>query len=426
MTDPRGGQASVAELEGRTVLLGVTGSIAAFKAVEVLRLLTRAGATVQVVMTRAATHFVAPLTFSALSGRACLVDQFEAEETRAAFVPPDDPDHLPIVHIDLARQADAVLVAPASANLLGKVAHGIADDLLSVTLMATTAPVLFAPAMNTHMWENPVVQRNVTLLRELGHGIIDPDAGDLACGEGPGRLAEPATIVEALRARLAATPAGGALAGRTVLVSAGRTEEPIDPVRSLTNRSSGRMGYALAQAALELGAHVILVSGPADIEPPPGVELRRVRTAAEMEAAVLGSLDAADCLIMAAAVADFRPRQASTEKLRRAAAPAALELEPTPDILAAAGARKGRRLHVGFALETGDGLVSARRKLAEKNLDLIILNPADEAGAGIGSDTNRVTFVDTTGERPLPRMPKRDVARHVLAEVVRLLGGTGH
>jgi phosphopantothenoylcysteine decarboxylase/phosphopantothenate--cysteine ligase len=408
-------------LERRNIILGVTGSIAAFKAVEILRMLTRAGATVHPVLTRAATEFVAPLTFDVLSGRPCLVDQFEAEAYKSSFIPTDDPDRVPIVHIDLARQADAVLVAPATANLLGKVAHGIADDLLSVTIMATTAPVLFAPAMNDQMWLNPVVQQNVTRLRELGYAFVEPVEGDLACGEGPGRMAEPPAVLAALADLLAARGSHQPLAGRTVLVSAGRTEEPIDPVRFISNRSSGRMGYALAAAARDLGAEVVLVSGPTDIAPPDGVELHRVQTAQEMETAILDRLAAADCLIMAAAVADFRPRERSAGKMKRQSRPDSLPLEPTRDILKAAGEQKGKRVHIGFALETGDGIEAARSKLRDKHLDLVVLNRADEPGAGIGVETNHVLLIDGQGERELPLMHKSKVAAEIMQAVVALL-----
>ena len=404
-------------LFGKKVILGVTGSIAAFKAIDVLRLLTlEEGAQVTAILTRNATHFVGSLSFSVLSGRPCLVDQWEAEEMRSSFIPPDTPGRVPLVHIDLAQNADLVNIAPASANILGKVAHGIADDLLTVTLMATGAPVLFAPAMNTRMWENPIVQANVRRLGEIGYHFVGPDAGDLACGIGPGRMSEPEAVVAAARALLEPGP----LAGKTIVVTAGRTEEPIDPVRTLSNRSSGRMGYALAAAARDLGARVVLVTGAAQIEPPPGVEIVPAPTAAAMREHVLGALARADALIMAAAVADFRPATVQAEKIRRGAAPLHLELEPTADILAEAAREKGARVFVGFALETGaGGLSSARQKLAAKGLDLVVLNWADEA---IGTETNRVVLVDHEGERELPVLAKAEVARAVLHEVVRRLG----
>ncbi len=413
-------------LQNRTILLGVTGSIAAFKAAELLRLLVGDGARVHPILTRAATHFVAPLTFDVLAGRPCLVDQFAAEEMRSSFIPADDPDRSPVVHIDLAQRADACLVAPATANLLGKIAHGIADDLLSVTIMATRAPVLFAPAMNSQMWANPIVEANVARLRELGYHFVGPEAGELACRtSGAGRMVEPAAIVAALCEVLATDRRRGELTGKTVLVSAGRTEEPIDPVRTISNRSSGRMGYALAAAARDLGATVVLVSGPASVAPPTGVELRRVETAAQMETAILDALPHADCLIMAAAVADFRPRHPSSDKLRRAGGPDSIALEPTSDILVAAAAVPGKRLHVGFALETGDGVAAARRKLQDKRLDLIILNRADEPDAGIDVETNRVVLIDASSEQPLPLMQKTAVAEKIMAEVVRRLAAGG-
>lgn len=404
-------------LFGKNVILGVTGSIAAFKAIEVLRLLTKEeGARVTAVLTRNATHFVGPLSFSVLSGRPCLVDQYEAEEMRSSFIPPDAPGRVPLVHIDLAQNADLVVVAPASANLLGKVAHGIADDLLTVTIMATSAPVLFAPAMNTRMWENPIVQANVRRLAELGYHFVGPDAGDLACGIGPGRMSEPDAVVAAAKALAERGP----LAGKTVVVTAGRTEEPIDPVRTLSNRSSGRMGYALAAAARDLGAEVVLVTGAASVEPPPGVLVQVATTAAAMRERVLAEIEQADALIMAAAVADYRPRTVAGEKIRRGTEPLHLELEPTADILAEAARKKGARVLVGFALETGaGGIARAREKLVAKGLDLVVLNWAEEA---IGAETNRVVLVDARGERELPVLAKDEAARAILAEVVRRLG----
>ena len=410
-------------LREANVILGVGGSIAAFKAIELLRLLTvDEGARVTAVLTRHATRFVGPLSFSVLSGRPCLVDQFEAEEMRASFIPPDEPGRVPMVHIDLARHADLVVVAPATANLIGKVAAGIADDLLTVTIMATPAPVLFAPAMNSQMWTNRIVQANVRRLRDLGYHFTGPEEGDLACGVGPGRMVEPAAILEICRGILRRGP----LAGRTILITAGRTEEPIDPVRTLTNRSSGKMGHALAEAARDLGAEVIFVTGAAQVEPPPGVEVHAAATAAEMQSRVLAELPRADALIMAAAVADYRPRAAAAEKIRSGAPLLTLELEPTTDILAAAARVKGKRVHVGFALETagagggaGNGAqATARRKLEEKALDLVVLNWAE----AIGEDQSRAVFVDRTQTRELPLASKADLAREILAEVARRLG----
>lgn len=408
-------------LREANLILGVTGSIAAFKAIELLRLLVlEEGARVTTILTRHATQFVGPLSFSVLSGRPCLVDQFAAEEMRASFIPPDAPGRVPLVHIDLAENADLLVVTPATANLLGKVAAGIADDLLTVTIMATKAPVLFAPAMNTHMWENPIVTANVQRLGKLGYHFVGPDSGDLACGVGPGRLSDPREIVAACR-KLARQ---GPLSGRTVLVTAGRTEEPLDPVRTFSNRSSGRMGYALAAAARDLGARVILVTGAASVPPPAGVEVHAAMTAEAMRERVLGELEGADALIMAAAVADYRPKTVHQEKIRREPGTLQVELEPTADILAEAARRKGRRVLVGFALETADdGMASARRKLAEKGLDLVVWNRADEA---IGTETSRVVIIDRDGEEALPVLPKDEVARRIVAEVARrLTGGSG-
>ncbi len=440
-------------LRGSHVILGVTGSIAAFKAIEILRRLTLdEGARVTTILTRNATRFVGPLSFSVLSGRPCLIDQFEAEEMRASFIPADEPGRVPMVHIDLAHQADLVVVAPASANLIGKLASGIADDLLTVTLMATTAPIILAPAMNTHMWENPIVQANVDKLARLGYRFVGPVAGDLACGEGLGRLADPDQIVAACQEMVSerqapseiegkgsngprrrspisapsSVDAGSSvenpapLRGRTVLITAGRTEEPIDPVRTLSNRSSGKMGYALAAAARDLGARVVLVTGASSVSPPAGVEVHEASTAEAMRARVLAELGGADALIMAAAVADYRPKVVHPDKIRRSPQVLHLELEPTADILAEAGKHKGRRVLVGFALETAaDGLTSAREKLEAKNLDLVVLNQANEA---IGAETNRVTLVDREGDRALPVLPKAEVARVIIADIVRRLG----
>lgn len=431
-------------LRGSHIILGVTGSIAAFKAIEVLRLLVQEeGARITTILTRNATRFVGPLSFSALSGRPCLIDQFEAEEMRASFIPPDAPGRVPIVHIDLAHQASLVVVVPASANLIGKVVSGIADDLLTVTIMATTAPVLLAPAMHDQMWMNPIVQGNVRRLTELGYHFVGPAAGDLAWGQGLGRLADPATIVatcrELVQSRRGASGAGaggermsaggrpsgagGSLLGRTVLITAGRTEEPIDPVRTLSNRSSGKMGYALAAEARDLGARVVLVTGAASVPVPAGIEVHEASTAEAMRDRVLAEFEHADALIMAAAVADYRPRVAHREKVRRAPGIVHLELESTADILAEAGERKGGRVLVGFALETEENgkarIASARKKLLAKNLDLVVLNQADEA---IGADTNRVTLIDREGQRELPVLSKAEVARVILGDVVQRLG----
>jgi phosphopantothenoylcysteine decarboxylase/phosphopantothenate--cysteine ligase len=393
-------------LKGKKIILGVTGGISAYKAAELVRELVRPGAEVFVVMTRSAQAFITPLTFQTLSGNKVTTELFSLTEESE------------IGHISLADRAELLVIAPATANIIGKIAGGIADDMLTTIVMATRAPVLLAPAMNVHMWENPICQENIQRLRSRGFHFIDPEAGELACGyEGKGRLAEIPAIVEEIRSLLSPQD----LAGETLLVTAGPTEEPIDPVRFLSNRSSGKMGYAVARAARLRGARVILVSGPSALHAPSGVKFIPVRTAAEMREVVLGDLPGVSVLVMAAAVSDYRPKTTSSGKIKKDQAELTLPLELNPDILREAGLRKERRLLIGFAAETESLLANARKKLAEKNLDLIVANDVSLPGAGFAVDTNIVKLIDRSGKiEELPRMSKEDLADRVLDRVLLL------
>jgi phosphopantothenoylcysteine decarboxylase / phosphopantothenate---cysteine ligase len=391
------------------VLLGVTGGIAAYKSIQLARDLARCGAVVDVALTRGGRAFVGAISFEALTGRPVLGDILDEGNALA--------------HIQLARTADVVCIAPATADFIARAAAGRADDLLTAILLATRSPVLVCPAMNDGMWSHPQTQANVQRLRELGYGLVGPATGPLALGEGtgPGRAEEPDTILEHIGRALGED---ARWRGRRVVVTAGPTREPVDAVRVLTNRSSGRMGFAIAAAAWRRGADVTLIAGPVAIKPPVGPVLRSVETAAEMLAAVQDTLPAADVLLMAAAVADFRPAHATHGKLRKADAPDSLALEPTPDVLRETRAlRPQGAVIVGFALETGDGRDHARAKLRDKALDLIVLNAADEPGAGFDVDTNRVIILDRTGrEDGLPLLSKAEVAEELLDRVAALLG----
>lgn len=385
-----------------TVVLGVTGCIGAYKAAEVLRELRRQGLDVRVVMTENATRFVAPLTFEALSGHQVFLDPF-------------GPRGGEIGHVALADAAEVLLVAPATANVLGKFAHGIADDALSTLYLATRAPVVVAPAMNVHMLEHPAVVANLEALRARGVRVVEPGTGYLACGwTGRGRLAETADIVaEVQRARRPQD-----LRGDVVLVTAGPTVEDLDPVRFLSNRSSGRMGYRLAEVARDRGARVVLVSGPTALPAPAGVDLVAVRSAAEMHRAVLDRAGSATVVVMAAAVADYRPASPSPTKVKKGEGQRALELVRTVDILAALGADKGTRFLVGFAAETENLLENARQKRLRKNVDLIVANDVTVPGAGFGSESNAAVLVDERGEEALALQDKRDLADRIWDRVV--------
>ena len=387
-------------LDGRTVVVGMTGGIACYKACELVRLLSRAGTRVRVIMTAGAREFVTPLTLQTLSGAPVATDTF------------DPTQESEIGHIRLADDAQVVVIAPATANVLAKMASGIADDLLTTMLLATKAPLVLAPAMNVHMWEHVAVQENLARLVARGARVVGPGTGSLACGyEGAGRMAEPEEIVEAVRCALAPQD----LAGERVLVSAGPTQEPVDPVRYLSNHSSGKMGFALARVAHRRGATVTLVTGPTALSPPPGVTVVTVRTAREMARALETAFADATVVVMAAAVADYRPRQPRPRKLKKSAASLTLELERTTDILAGLGARKGGRLLVGFAAETYDLVAEARRKLAAKHLDLIVANDVTAPGAAFGSDTNVVRLLAADGlDEALPVLPKEEVAGRIL------------
>jgi phosphopantothenoylcysteine decarboxylase / phosphopantothenate---cysteine ligase len=399
---------------GRHVLLAVSGGIAAYKAPELVRALVREGITVRCALTRAATAFVAPLALQTVSGHAVRTELFDAEQEGS------------IDHIALADQADLVVVAPATANLLAKLAHGLADDLVSTLLLATRAPVLAAPAMNVNMWRHAATQANVERLRERGVRFVGPEAGFLACGwEGEGRMSEPAAIAEEA-ARLLAPRT---LAGERLVVTAGGTREPIDPVRVLANRSSGKMGYAIAAEAARRGADVVLVSGPTALPAPSGVRRVSVETALEMRDAVRAALPDCTVFVAAAAVADFRPVAPASHKIKKEALGDAerlvVELERTPDILAEVGessAREGgRRLVIGFAAESRELLAAARRKLERKRCDLIVANDVTREGAGFDVDTNAVSFVWPGGEvEELPMLSKREVAERLLDRIGKL------
>ncbi|HEV7676838.1 MAG TPA: bifunctional phosphopantothenoylcysteine decarboxylase/phosphopantothenate--cysteine ligase CoaBC [Candidatus Angelobacter sp.] len=394
------------------VALGVTGGIAAYKAAELVRLLQDRGIRVQVVMTRAAQEFVRPLTFAALSGEKVITDLFGA----GAEEPNIDSA---VEHIAVAQAIDALIVAPATADVIAKFAHGEANDFLTTLFLATTAPVVVAPAMNVNMWDNAATQANVQTLRDRGVMVVQPDSGYLACGMiGAGRLAANETIVMAV---LKALKAEQDLAAETVLVTAGPTREPIDPVRYIGNRSSGKMGYALAEAALRRGAKVILISGPTALKPPTSAEVIQVQTAQQMRDSVTAHFDRATIVIKAAAVADFTVR-AADEKIKRKG-PMTLELEPTVDILAELGAKKGRCIVIGFAAETTDVLANARKKLESKSLDAIVLNDVSQPGIGFDSERNAVIILTHSGTETVPETSKWEVAHRVLDAVVRLKAG---
>ncbi len=397
------------------VALGVTGGIGAYKAVEIARLLDKRGHDVRAVLTRAAARFVGPITFEAITRHPVVTSQFRAGM------------NADIEHIALASDIDLLLVAPATANVIGKFANGIADDFLSTLYLATRAPVVIAPAMNTQMWDHAAVRENVERLTARGVQFVDPGEGYLACGwGGKGRLAEPEIVVESAMRVLDRSSGSAALTGRRVVVSAGPTLEDLDPVRFIGNRSSGRMGFALAAEARRRGADVVLVAGPTSIEPPPGVNVTRVRSARDMRDAVLAASSAADAVIMAAAVADYAPATSSEQKIEKHGqdGPLTLRLERTPDILAELGARRGeaaRPVLVGFAAQTGDPVPAARRKLAAKRVDLVVANDVTLPGAGFDVPTNQVTLVSADGDQPLPMQSKTDVARAILDRVERLL-----
>ena len=401
------------------VALGVTGCIAAYKAVEVLRGLQKRGVAVQVVMTANAARFVTPLTFQAISG---------APVINAMFEPTDDPE---IKHIALAQSVDLLLVAPATANALAKFANGIADDFLSTVYISTTAPVMVAPAMNVEMWQHPATQANVRKLKDRGVIFVDPGEGFLACRSvGPGRLAEPDEIVARAWSVLSGSEssyclvADQDLAGERVLVTAGPTYEAIDPVRGITNRSSGRMGFAVAEAARARGADVTLIAGPVSLHPLDGVNTIQVRSAADMYAAVLKELDHSSIVVMAAAVADYRPVTVEAQKIKKDSEGLTIQLERTEDILSEVCRRKGNRIVIGFAAETQDAIANARKKLEQKNADLIVANDVSLSDAGFDVETNRITLVSADESDSLPLMTKREAAGRILDAALKLKGRT--
>ncbi len=396
--------------KGRKVLLGLTGGIACYKVPYLIRFLTKEGVVVKVVMTQAATRFITPLTLETVSGNPVAVEMFPEGQLVAAR------------HIDLAQWPDLIVVAPATANFLGKTAHGISDDLLTTIICATPQPVMIAPAMNLHMWNNSVTQRNYTSLKELGYLFVDPVEGEMACDDyGVGRMAEPQEIFEAVKSFFFAT-SNKVLSDKRILVTAGPTREPLDPVRFLSNYSSGRMGHALAQAAVALGAETTLISGPTHLTPPRGVRTIVIESTSELFKAVKKEFNQSDCLIMAAAPADFKPRSIASQKMKKTDAGYNLALEPTIDILKEIGAKKKQgQVVVGFALETEKALQNARKKLKEKKLDMIVVNqPGKETG--FGYDTNRVTIL-RPGEKPdrWPLMDKSEIASKLLEKVAALL-----
>ena len=393
-------------------ILGIGGGIAAYKSAELARALMERGLSVQVVMTAAAQQFITPLTLAALTGHKVITNLFataSAEDTLSSA----------IEHIAVAQDNDILVVAPATADLLARFANGLADDFLTTMYLAFTGPVVLAPAMNVNMWRHPATQRNVERLRERGHVIVEPEDGLLACGmTGPGRLAEPDKIAGVVVGLCMRTHD---LEGETVLITAGPTQEPLDPVRFISNRSSGKMGYALAEAAAERGASVVLVSGPVQLADPPGVTVIRVRTAQEMRGAVLEHLAPSTIIIKAAAVADYHVAQVPRQKVKKTSAKMSLELDLTPDILAELGKKKGDRLLVGFAAETDNLVPEARRKLESKNCDMVVANLVGGAGAGFESDDNEVVLVPRTGEPiPISRAPKRTIADRIFDQVTKL------
>jgi len=396
------------------VALGVGGGIAAYKAAELARALMERGFSVQVVMTRSAEEFVRPLTFAALTGRKVITGLFSAASA-------EDTLSSAIEHIRVAQENQILVIAPATADLLAKLAHGLADDILTTTYLAFTGPVVLAPAMNTNMWNHPATQENLRSLRSRGHVIVEPDEGILACGMvGPGRLAEPEVIAQAV-ASVAVASSKRDLEGETVLITAGPTQEPLDPVRYITNRSSGKMGYALAEAAAERGARVILVSGPVALAAPARVELIPVRTAVEMRQAVMDRLEQATVVIKAAAVADYHRANPPKQKVKKTAARLSLDLDPTPDILAEVGRKKGDRLLIGFAAETENLIEEARRKMQSKNCDMVVANLVSQKGIGFESDENEVTLVLRTGEAiPVSRASKSIIAHRIFDEMMKL------
>ena len=395
-------------LKDTKIILGITGGIAAYKACDILRRLKRLGAEVVVVMTENAKKFITPLTLETLSENEVVTEMFP----KRRFVG--------IRHVDLAGWADLILIAPATANLIGKIRSGIADDILTTIVISSKAPVLIAPAMNVNMYENPIFQENLSYLEKSGYRFVGPEVGELASGiVGKGRLAEPETIVDEA-VKLVTRKRD--FEGKSILVTASRTEEPLDPIRYLANRSSGKMGYAIACEAYQRGAKVTLISGPSNLPPPSGLNFIQVKTAKEMLAAVRSAFKRADALIMAAAVSDFSPTLFSKNKIKKDQEEIILKLKPTVDILKEMGKKKKEKILVGFSLETEDEIKNAKKKMTEKNLDLIVVNNPNVSGAGFEVDTNQVTLIDKRGRtEKLPLLSKKEVASKILDKVKLLL-----
>ena len=403
-------------LNDKKILIGVTGSIAAYKMCTVVRLLKKSGSRVRVIMTQSATQFVTPLTFSTLSQEEAIVSMWPQD--------PHSSTSLGVKHIDLGMWADGMLIAPASANTIAKIVHGAADDILSSTVMALRSPLMIAPAMDIDMYLNQATQDNLSVLRQRGCFILPPEEGDLASGlTGPGRLPEPEKIVEFIQSVFEKTPLD--LSGKKILVTAGPTYEPIDPVRYIGNRSSGKMGFAIASAAAMRGASVTLISGPVELQTPKNVKRINVSTAEQMLAEVLKHSKQSNAIIMAAAVSDYAPVQSASQKIKKSDHPGknlTIQLRETHDILKEVGAKKNGSVLIGFALETSKEIEHAKEKLSKKNLDMIVLNSIRDEGAGFGSDTNIVTLIPKNGAmEKLPQMSKFDVATEILNRVVKLL-----
>lgn len=393
---------------GKKILIGISGGIAAYKTCEIIRELKKNRAQCRVIMTKAAQEFVTALSFETLSEAPVLCELFTKQRATGT------------IHIEIARWADVLIICPATANVIGKIANGIADDLLSTTVMATVSPVIICPAMNREMYKNPIVQQNIEKLQKLGYMIISPETGSLACGEeGIGRLADKGTILDIIKKAVLSTDE---LKGKRILVTAGRTEEALDPVRILTNYASGKMGFALAEIAALHSAEVMLISGPNDLTAFTGVRLKRIRSAEQMAHEVLRNIDSFDIVIMAAAVADYCPSHISEHKIKKNNSIRTIQLQPTVDILKKVGARKGEKFIVGFAVETTNEIANAQKKMLDKNLDLIVLNNPLKPGVGFGVDTNAVTVLHRSGSiKEIPLDSKRNIAIKIIDEIITQL-----
>lgn len=396
-------------LKDKTVVIGVSGGIAVYKTLDVVSRLRKLGVNVNVIMTKSATEFVTPLSFQSLSQNYVVCDMFE------------DPKTWDVEHISLAKRADVFLIAPATANVIGKIANGIADDMLTTTVMATKAKVLIAPAMNTNMYENPILQRNINTLKELGYNFVEPESGRLACGDtGKGKLASPETIVDEVVKLLSK---GQDLKGKSIIVTAGPTVESIDPMRYITNRSTGKMGYSIAKEAIERGADVTLITGPTNLTPPQNLKkLIKIESANDMYEAVLENLDENDVVIKSAAVADYKPKNYSNKKIKKSDDDLVIELDRNKDIAQEIGKIKNNKILVGFAAETNDLIENASLKIKKKNLDFIVANDLTKEGAGFGVDTNIVKIIDKEGNiTEYPKMKKEEVANIILDKIKELL-----